>query len=68
MATRRPGPSSNLDIAEAHLENDFPLKVGLAGDARATLEYMVELIRAARRQSQASPTAARRAGWNCTAR
>ena len=34
-----------LDIAEAHIGNNFPLKVGLAGDARATLDYMVELIR-----------------------
>ncbi|RVU36856.1 thiamine pyrophosphate-binding protein [Hwanghaeella grinnelliae] len=33
-----------LDIAEAHIGNNFPLKVGLAGDARATLDYMVELI------------------------
>lgn len=36
----------HLDIAEAHVGNNFPLKVGLVGDARATLEYMVELIRA----------------------
>jgi len=34
-----------LDIAEAHIGNNFPLKVGLAGDARATLDYMIELIR-----------------------
>ncbi|WP_339851167.1 thiamine pyrophosphate-binding protein [uncultured Nisaea sp.] len=35
----------HLDIAEAHVGNNFPLKVGLVGDARATLEYMVELIK-----------------------
>lgn len=34
----------HLDIAEAHVGNNFPLKVGLVGDARASLEYMVELI------------------------
>ncbi len=34
----------HLDIAEAHLGNNFPLTVGLVGDARATLEYMVSLI------------------------
>lgn len=35
----------HLDIAEAHVGNNFPLKVGMVGDARASLEYMVELIR-----------------------
>lgn len=35
----------HLDIAEAHVGNNFPLKVGLVGDARASLEYMIELIR-----------------------
>ncbi len=35
----------HLDIAEAHVGNNFPLKVGLVGDARASLEYMAELIR-----------------------
>ena len=35
-----------LDIAEAHIGNNFPLAVGLVGDARATLAYMAELIRA----------------------
>lgn len=35
----------HLDIAEAHVGNNFPVKVGLVGDARATLEYMVELIK-----------------------
>lgn len=35
----------HLDIAEAHVGNNFPSKVGLVGDARATLEYMVELIK-----------------------
>lgn len=33
-----------LDIAEAHMGNNFPLAVGLVGDARATLEYMLELL------------------------
>lgn len=36
----------HLDIAEAHVGNNYPLKVGMIGDARATLEYMAELIRA----------------------
>lgn len=36
----------HLDIAEAHVGNNFPVKVGLVGDARATLEYMLELLRA----------------------
>ncbi len=35
----------HLDIAEAHVGNNFPLKVGMIGDARASLEYMVELIK-----------------------
>lgn len=35
----------HLDIAEAHVGNNFPLEVALVGDARATLEYMVELIK-----------------------
>jgi acetolactate synthase I/II/III large subunit len=34
----------HLDIAEAHIGNNFPVQVGLVGDARASLEYMVELI------------------------
>ncbi|TKW64941.1 MAG: thiamine pyrophosphate-binding protein [Paracoccus denitrificans] len=36
----------HLDIAEAHVGNNYPLEVGMIGDARATLEYMAELIRA----------------------
>lgn len=36
----------HLDIAEAHIGNNYPLKVGMVGDARASLEYMAELIRA----------------------
>lgn len=36
----------HLDIAEAHVGNTFPLKVGLVGDARATIEYMVEILKA----------------------
>ncbi|MEG9862810.1 MAG: thiamine pyrophosphate-binding protein [Parvularculales bacterium] len=35
----------HLDIAEAHIGNNFPLEVGMVGDARATIEYMVERIR-----------------------
>lgn len=34
----------HLDIAEAHVGNNFPVKVGLVGDARATLDYMLELL------------------------
>jgi acetolactate synthase-1/2/3 large subunit len=36
----------HLDIAEAHVGNNFPLKVGLVGDARASLDYMLEIIEA----------------------
>ncbi len=36
----------HLDIAEAHVGNNFPVKVGLVGDARATLEVMVASIKA----------------------
>ena len=35
----------HLDIAEAHIGNNFPVKVGMVGDARASLEYMVDLIK-----------------------
>lgn len=35
----------HLDIAEAHIGNSFPVEIGMVGDARASLEYMVELIR-----------------------
>lgn len=35
----------HLDIAEAHIGNNYPVKVALAGDARASLDYMAELIR-----------------------
>lgn len=35
----------HLDIAEAHVGNNFPVDVGMVGDARATLEYMVDTIR-----------------------
>lgn len=35
----------HLDIAEAHVGNNFPLKIALVGDARATLDYMTHLIR-----------------------
>lgn len=35
----------HLDIAEAHVGNNFPVRVGLVGDARASLAYMVEVIK-----------------------
>lgn len=35
----------HLDIAEANVGNVFPAHVGLVGDARASLEYMVEIIK-----------------------
>lgn len=35
----------HLDVAEAHIGNNFPVDIGMVGDARATLEYMVETIR-----------------------
>lgn len=38
----------HLDIAEAHIGNNFPVKVGMVGDACASIEYMVELLRAQR--------------------
>lgn len=34
----------HLDIAEAHIGNNFPIKVGMVGDARASLSYMLEII------------------------
>ena len=36
----------HLDMAEAHIGNNYPLKIGMIGDARASLQYMVEMIRA----------------------
>jgi acetolactate synthase-1/2/3 large subunit len=35
----------HLDIAEAHIGNNFPVAVGMVGDARASIEYMVEIIK-----------------------
>lgn len=35
----------HLDIAEAHVGNNFPLKVGMVGDARATLDYMLDVLK-----------------------
>lgn len=35
----------HLDIAEAHVGNTFPVQVAMVGDARASLDYMVQLIR-----------------------
>lgn len=35
----------HLDIAEAHVGNTFPLAVGMVGDARATLDYMIEILK-----------------------
>lgn len=34
----------HLDIAEAHVGNNFPVKVAMIGDARASLEYMIHLL------------------------
>lgn len=45
----------HLDIAEAHVGNMFPVKVGLVGDARASLEYMVEIIKAEHPDIQRDP-------------
>lgn len=36
----------HLDIAEAHVGNNFPVQVGMVGDARASLEYMNEILKA----------------------
>lgn len=36
----------HLDIAEAHIGNNYPVKIGMVGDARASLEYMVALVKA----------------------
>lgn len=33
-----------LDIAEAHVGNNFPLAVALVGDARASLLYLIDLL------------------------
>ena len=35
----------HLDIAEAHIGNNFPVELGLVGDARASLEYMVQHVK-----------------------
>jgi len=35
----------HLDIAEAHIGNNFPVAIGMVGDARASLEYMVEILK-----------------------
>ncbi len=45
----------HLDIAEAHVGNNFPVKVGMVGDARASLSYMLELIEAEHGQVQRQP-------------
>ncbi|MCK0169030.1 thiamine pyrophosphate-binding protein [Jannaschia sp. S6380] len=36
----------HLDIAEAHIGNTFPVDLGLVGDARASLDYMLTLLEA----------------------
>ncbi|MEL7166221.1 MAG: thiamine pyrophosphate-binding protein [Pseudomonadota bacterium] len=36
----------HLDIAEAHIGNNYPVDVGLVGDARASLEYMLACLKA----------------------
>lgn len=42
----KPGDTTflHLDIAEAHIGNNFPVAVGMVGDARASLEYMVKRL------------------------
>lgn len=35
----------HLDIAEAHIGNNYPVEIGMVGDARASIEYIVELIK-----------------------
>lgn len=42
----KPGDTTflHLDIAEAHIGNNFPVEVGMVGDARASLEYMVKRL------------------------
>lgn len=45
----------HLDIAEAHVGNNFPVKVSLVGDARASLDYMIELIRAGKGGAKREP-------------
>ncbi|MEM9212001.1 MAG: thiamine pyrophosphate-binding protein, partial [Pseudomonadota bacterium] len=35
----------HLDIAEAHIGNVFPVRVGMVGDARASLEFMLEILK-----------------------
>ena len=35
----------HLDIAEAHIGNMFPVRVGMIGDARASLEFMLEILK-----------------------
>ena len=35
----------HLDIAEAHVGNNFPTQISLVGDAKASLEYMYELLK-----------------------
>ncbi|MEO1549588.1 MAG: thiamine pyrophosphate-binding protein [Pseudomonadota bacterium] len=45
----------HLDIAEAHIGNMFPVEVGLVGDARASLAYMLELLKAEHPTLRRSP-------------
>lgn len=45
----------HLDIAEAHVGNNFPLKVGLVGDARASLDYMLEILEAEHPDAEREP-------------
>lgn len=45
----------HLDIAEAHIGNNFPLKVGMVGDARASLSYMLEIINSEFSEVQSEP-------------
>lgn len=45
----------HLDIAEAHVGNNFPVKVSMVGDARASLAYMLELIEKEHGEVQRKP-------------
>lgn len=45
----------HLDIAEAHVGNNYPLDVAMVGDARASLEALIALLRSDGRQISRPP-------------
>jgi acetolactate synthase-1/2/3 large subunit len=45
----------HLDIAEAHVGNNYPVKVAMVGDARASLDHMLTLLHAAHPNLQRKP-------------